>query len=330
MLFSKEKWNDAEEIQPYLQTSSALSFKKCASSFQQAEDKYLEPMLGAAMLSRVVRAYNDANPSELDTKLVTILQGAEGNLAFYENFDEFQTRLTDQGLQRQETEKFKQAYRYQEEKMRRTYLVRGLNYLEKAMAFLDKNLEKFEEWTSSPYCLKRNSLIVRSASEISALHFVNDSPIIYLRLAPSISLFTELKLPKVIGKDLCKKFLQALKSGKEYLDEDHKLITVEDFRKTCAKYIIFLALADLVRNTGSVTDRGLYFNSQSAVSVNPEESVPGSRSQIEKQATMFDSRAASYISVLQDVVQNCFPSFYEGKECDVYKRDNYGKHTMFL
>ncbi len=330
MLFSKLKWNDAEEIQPYLQASSALSFQKCASSFQQAEDKYLQTMLGAAMLRRAIEAYNNDARTDAEQSLVAILQDAEANLAFADNFDEFQIRLTDQGIQRQETDKFKQAYRYQEKNMQRIYLNRGLNRLERAMAFLDEHVEEFPEWASSAYCLERKKLIVRSTIEIGSLYFIHDSAIIYMRLSPYFRQLTDLNLPKILGKELCKKFLQALESNSVYVDDESTAISTEQLRLSCVKYLVFAALAKLVRETGNITDRGLYFTTQHAVSVNPDEEAPGTRSQIAALAASLDDSAYRYSTALQGIVADFFPTYFGGHDCDVYKRDNHHKRSVWL
>lgn len=330
MFFSKEKWAGSDEIQPYLQTSAALSFNKCRSAFDAACEKYLVPIFGETILQQVLDIYKATEtPEQPHRKLLEHMQRAEANLAFYENFDEFQVRVTDQGIQRQETEKFKQAYRYQEVNMRQLYHNRGLGALEAAMRYLDTNAKDFPSWHDTEYCTARRTLIVRSASEIHKLHFINNSQIIYLRLLPSIRIISDVELPKVITRKLHAALIKALADGSEYIGEN-KAITAESFRESCAAYVIFKALAQLIRETGSVTDRGLYFEAGKATFPNPVDETPGSRSQIAALASQFDDSAYKYANALQGIVENCFPEYYEGSESDVYKRDNRNKRMVWL
>lgn len=329
MIFSQEKWNDASELQPFVQASAALSFSKCAPSFQRAEEKYLLAVLGEDMMKDVQTMYDSSINAEPQLSLLRALQSAEANLAFADDFDEFQIRLTDQGVQRQETEKFKQAYRYQEHNMQRLYLNRGLNALDRAIKILDGHANVFDKWSRSEYRIARQTLVVRSPQEVSECHFINNSAIIYLRLLPSIRLVTDLALPTVIGSELHYDFMQALKDGEEYI-KDIRSLSVEEFRKSIAKYVIFASLAILIRETGSITERGLYFGSVKATTPNPDEATPASRSQIAALAQQFDDNAYRYGHALQNIVKNSFPNYFGGYESDVYKHDNRHKRMVWL
>lgn len=329
MLFSAEKWAEAEEIQPYIQASSALSFEKCASAFAHVEEKYIIPVIGEDVFAQVQEIYDDEEePTPEHLRLLQLLQGAEANLALAEHLDEFQIRLTDQGLQRQETEKFKQAYRYQEKNMQHLYLNRGLNNLDRAIAYLDSHAKTFASWPSTTFCVERKKLLVRSASEIDRLHFINNSSIIYMRLMPSIREISETQLPLIIGRELYAEFMKALTDGSESIIDASEIDT-ETFRVECSKYIIYAALARLIRETGSITDRGLYFDSQKAVSFNPEDSTPGTRSQIGQQAAALQNSSDAYARALQSLVELHFPQYFGGHDCDVFKRDNRHKRTFF-
>lgn len=330
MLFTKDKWNNAQAVKPYLQASAALSFDTCASSFQQAEDKYLVPIFGSIihsiseMIEEELRDYNVL-------ELFKDLQGAEANLALFENFDEFQVRLTDQGVQRQETEKFKQAYRYQEHNMQRHYLNRGLNYIEKAINFLDKEEGLFyPTWKDLEYHQARKSLIVCSPQEISNLHFINNSPIIYLRLLPSIRYITDTELPKVLGRKMYQDLMNSLKNGYEYLNSERCDMTLEELRIECGKFVIFKALAQLVRETGSITERGLYFGAVKASTPNPDEATPANQAQIRALAAQLDDSAYKYSSALHDIIETTFPKYFGGHESDIYTRDNRHKRMVWL
>ena len=100
MLFSKEKWNNAREIAPFVPTSASLSFAKMEAPLAGAEDQFVKPLLGEKMADRLTQCY--LNPPEGDvlaSQLLQIARRAVVNLAFWHDFDALNLRITDQGFQ---------------------------------------------------------------------------------------------------------------------------------------------------------------------------------------------------------------------------------------
>lgn len=329
MLFSKEKWNNAKEVMPYMQASAALSFEKCASSFEDAENKYLLTVFGPDLLSRIQAIYASENRTEKESELLKLAQSAECNLALDMNFDEFNVRLTDMGVQRQETDKFKQAYKYQEEAIKRLYRNRGLNTLDLAIDFLNRNIDGFPEWEVSEYRQKSRRSIVRSAREINELYHIENSGIIYMMLLPDIDRAV-LKLQGVIGAELYFKLVDALERGDKYVFVDSDGITAESFRKECVRYVVMVALASFISMSGRITDRGLFFSQTVASGTNPEENRSVGSDDRHEAETRFLATASMYARALERDVQNFYPQYFHGNECDVLKRDNNGKNTFWL
>lgn len=329
MLFSKEKWNSAKEVMQYMQTSAALSFEKCASSFEDAEYKYLLPVFGNELIGRIHDIYASESPSEEEKILLQSAQIAECNLALAMNFDEFNVRLSDMGVQRQETDKFKQAYRYQEESMKRLYRNRGFNALDNAIVFLNRNISTFPEWEDSEYRKKSRASIVRSAKEINELYHIENSGIIYMMLMPDIDRAV-LKLQGVIGAELYFKLVEALDKGDEYVFDEGDQIKAETFRKDCVRFVVMTALASFVSISGRITDRGLYFSQTVASGANPEQEKEASDVQRHEAARQFLETAAMYARALERDVQTFYPQYFHGNECDVLRRDNKDKKSFWL
>lgn len=330
MLFSETNWNNAEELQPFVQTSAALSFGRCKSSFANAERNYLYRMFGERLMQRVQGLYESGAATAAESDLLFHMRNAEANLAFADDFDAFQVRLTDQGFQRQETEKFKQAFRYQENALQQMYLNRGLNALDRACEHLDLHSDVFPEWCDTEFCKERRTLIVQSAYEVNSVYFINRSNIIYMRLLPYIKQVSELELPFMLPNGLYQKFIDGLREGKEYVDDDCTVMTVTGLRKECVKYVVYKSLLRLVRETGSITDRGLYFGSTKSSAANPDEDTPSRRSDQVNLANQLTPLANKYARHIEYIVQSFFGKYSGGKECDVLKRDNTRKKSFWL
>lgn len=329
MLFSKEKWNGSKEIQPYLQASAALSFEKCASSFEDAEYKYLLPVFGNSLLGKIHDIYAMESPTDMQKRLLCLAQKAEANLAFAINFDEFNIRLSDMGIQRQETDKFKQAYKYQENEMKRLYRNRGLNALDYAIEFLNKNVTTFPEWEDSTYRQRSKSAIVRNAAEINELYSIENSGIIYMMLMPDIDRAV-LALQGVISAELYYKLTDALSAGNSYVVAPTDAITTEQFRKDCVRFVVMTALASFISISGRITDRGLFFSQTVASGANPDEERMASSEDRHEAARQFSETAKMYARALENDVQNFYPDYFHGNECDVLRRDNNGKKSFWL
>lgn len=329
MLFSKDKWNNAREIMPYVQTSAALTFEKCQSAFADAEEIYLQKVLGAQLMARLQGIYDSNERSDDEQRLLTLAQRAEANLALYTQFDEFQLRLTDAGLQRQDSDTFKQAYRYQEKLVKQNYRNKGLNALDAIIEFLQVRETDFPEWKESELSICRRLSIVRTASEVNDVYYIENSNIIFLRLLPEIKNFEQLELVKVIGQELYNIFKMSLLNGWQYINNDESLMLVEQFRLECGRFIIAKAMASLFRTTGSLTDRGLYFDSQRNSSVDPNESVPANSTQSHEFASMMEQRAKRYEISLESSIELFMPQFFHGHESDATRRCNDEKKTYW-
>ena len=329
MIFSSEKWNDAEEITKYLQASAALSFEKCQGALADAEERFLRKVLGDEMLARLQDIYgkDETHRSKAEQEVLDMSQKIVANIAMWLNFDEFQIRLTDQGIQRTESDNFKQAYRYQERNMKAVYRNRGLNAIDGLMNLLsamNKDKEKgFPEFEKSEYrkdCMRR---IVKDAFEVNEYYFIENSPIVYLRLLPIFRRITDMELPKFFDKELLRIMREAMAVDGEFVHKG------TNFRKAFGNYIIPKALAELVRHGGSITDRGLYFFSYTNGRESDEKMEQASSRAVKGLADHLEEDAASRRLQLDALIQLAFPEYWHGAESDVMKRDNNHKRTFW-
>lgn len=326
MVFSKEKWNDAAELNQFIPVSAALYFESVQSSLEDAWRLFVLPLLGEALAEEIEAYYDDEEPTALQLKVLNECQRAVANLAFWYNYDELNIRISDQGMQRQESDgSFKQTYKYQEDQLKTSFKNKGFNALDRVIDLLDKHQKDFPLYEQSPAYASRKSSIVRSTAEVDANYFINNSHLIFLRLKPIFKSVEDTVLQPALGDALYQALTKALKDGTEVLGDT----TTEEFRQRCASFVVLKSIAKLVRQTGSLTDRGLYFASihegDGNLSVRPSD-----RETALSLAGDLEREADTRLNQLMNFIQLNLPAYYKGRQSDVLNRDNNHKRTVFL
>lgn len=333
MIFSADNWNKAEEISRFVPVSSGLSFKKFDTPLQNAFNLFIVPLLGDDMTGRLIAIYQNRADEEtatqkIESKLLGICQRANANLAFWYDFDEINTRITDSGFQRQESENgtYKSAYKYQENNLRNKFRNKGFNALDEMLAFLEKYIDLFPEYLESPAYTNSQQSIIRNTEEVNKVYFINNSRIIYLRLHTHFAFVEENILRPALGKVLYNKLLEWL--IKAPADETEKL-KVEELRKKSGKVIVMNAVKRLMSETGSLTDRGLYFSSITANRDGDENEKPVTDNRLSIQIAQAESDAKVYMNNLVRFVKRAYPDDYAGNPRQAFHRDNDHKKTFF-
>ena len=327
MLFSAQKWNGAAELNAYIPVSSALNFESLESSLRDAENLFLLPLFGENVMIRLEELYNssdDLNP--IQRLILDEARRAEANLAFWYNFNELNTRITDQGFQRQESSDgtFKSTYKYQELQLRSIFKNKGFNAIDRLLYLLESHMDLFPEFEQSPAYEERKTAIVRSTKEFNDSCFINESRIIFLRLKPVLKQVEETLFVSIVGQVFYDNFMAALANGDETIDG----VSVEKLRLMICRIVCNLSAAVLIRSTGSLTDRGLYF-----LNVTEGDGMmtakPADPDYIEKEADRYESLAKIYAAALSVFIRSNLPLYYTGSPNSSYDRDNSNKSTFF-
>lgn len=333
MIFSEMKWDKAKEISAFVRVSAGLSFDKLETPLQNVFNLFIVPLLGDKMTGRLIDIYQNRIVGEtelqkIETKLLYICQRANANLAFWYDFDEINTRITDSGFQRQESENgtYKSAYKYQENNLRNNFRNKGFNALDEMLAFLEKYIDSFPEYLESPAYINSQQSIIRNTEEVNKVYFINNSRIIYLRLHTHFAFVEENILRPALGEVLYNKLLEWL--IKVPADETEKL-KVEELRKKSGKVIVMNAVKRLMSETGSLTDRGLYFSSITANRDGDENEKPVTDNRLSIQIAQAESDAKVYMNNLVRFVKRAYPDDYAGNPWQAFHRDNDHKKTFF-
>lgn len=343
MLFSAAKWNKGAEIKAVMKVNTALSFENMEAPLRNAFRQYLVPLLGDAMVGEVIEIYQfGPNPDvispntegasdreKLDAQLLEICQRANANLAYYTDFDEINTRITDAGFQRQKSDNdsFQQVYKYQEDNLRLSFRNKGFNALDELLEFLYTHIADYPEFATSKAYRDRQSAIVRNTADVNDVCYINNSRIIFLRLQNHLRFAEEMLLQPAIGEKLYEHLLDSLVNPPQ--DESQQK-EIEQLRLACARYIVTMAVRRLMMETGSLTDRGLYFTATQASDKGNERKEPVSDDRIAVQIQNLKADADTYLTALLRIVRNSFSDFYEGSPQRVFNRDNDHKPTFWL
>ncbi len=329
MLFSQDHWQSGRQISPFVPVSSSLSFAKMQAPLDSAEQQFLAPLLGDAMLARLQQLADSLPDGDLlAPQLVQTARRAVANLAFWHDFDALNLRISDQGFQRQGSADWQGVYKYQEDRMREAFKNRGFNALDYLLEFLDDHIADYPEFRQSPCWHDRSRAIVRSPREANQFVFINSSHIVFMRLQGEFRTVEEYDLQSVLGAALYKRLRQWLNGGEEFPVDDC-VCSLDQFRLACADYVVKKSAARLLRQTGSLTERGLYFSATAASGSYGNDTLsPASDRQIGDRCALADLDAHRAEASLRSFLNN-YMSTVAGNRSSGPIRDN-DSHTAFF
>lgn len=348
MFFSSHNWNNGQEMNAVIPVSSALSFEKVYSSLQAADELYLIPVFGSALMATFRSIYDKEDKSGDEKQLLQVLQAAEANLAYYTNFDALQLRITDQGFQRQQTENFGSPYKYQEDRLRQTFKNRGFNAIDRILDLLDAKFSELEGYADMPARVTTRTDIVQRTAEVHAVHFINNSRLVFMRLVPIMTAVCHNELRPLLGWQLYTALQQALEAGTATAAvpsapssptspaavpvasaAGSPSRTFDELRRQCIPFVVKKSVAQLIRETGSLTDRGLYFIGQAAGSGDNQTATPATRREAHDAAATAETEAAAFANTLNAYIEWRWPEYFGGHASDTFRRNNDNKRTFW-
>ncbi len=328
MIFSRDNWDNGREIGQYVPTSSSLSFEKMESSLSNVQELFLIPLLGDDMMETIEDIYSRVEMDDLtaeETKLLRLAQRAVANLAFWYDFDNLQVRISDQGFQRQGSEDWQQAYKYQEDRLRDGFKVKGFNALDRLLNYLTDHTDTFTDYEHSPAYKARKKAIVRTVAEAQNYVNIDNSAILYLRLAAEFPTVEERELRGALGSELYWQLREYLDNLAEGGEEDKDL---EGLREQCVRVMVNGAALRLLKQTGSLTDKGLYFE---AVTANNSENctkTPATDAAIGDRLSIYVTDLEDSKTMLHMYVRDNLSDYADNKDGHVI-RDNDGGSGFF-
>lgn len=330
MLFSKDRWDNGRQMSSFIPVSASLSFAKMEAPLAGAEEQYLKPLLGDAMMARLqTLADNLPEGDTLAVQLVMAARRAVANLAFWYNFDALNLRISDQGFQRQGSADWQGAYKYQEDRMREAFKNSGFNALDYVLEFLEDHIDSYPEFRQSQCYTDRSRAIVRSPREANQFVFINASHIVFMRLQGEFRTVEEYYLKPVLGDSLYHSLRRWL-NGDETFPSDRCICTLDQLRLACTDFVVKRAATRLLRQTGSLTERGLYFSATAASGTYGNDTLtPASDRQIGDRTALADVDAQRAEASLKTFLHNYMGDLADSADSDSPMRDNDGHAAFF-
>lgn len=321
-------------LQEVIPVSQALSEEQIEAPLNSAYDMFIRPLLGDGIADFLIEHSSEAyetrdNPErKAAVKIFDLVRKATANLAFWYSFSELNTHITDQGFQRNEGETYKPIYRYQELELKQQFRNKGFNALDELLRFLQEQYHNgsFPEYADAPAYIDMQHCLVKGPAEIDRYCYVNGSYLVFLKLRPAFRRIMDIYVEPAVGTEAIQKLYDYLEGNIEDIEECNQM---EAMRERVAAAVICKALAEHVRNIGSITDRGLYYTNIQAgqkESQNENQAGDGERA---RQAASLQDTADHYLHRLIRWVETNMPEQFKGHPEDAYNRDNDHKHTFW-
>ncbi len=328
MIFSEEKWKKGNEQDANIPLSASLSFSKVAPSLANAQEMFLNPLLGSALVAQLESAYTKDNPDAAMATLLKMCQNAVVNLTLWYYFDLLQMRVTDQGFHRQGSEDWQQPYKYQEDRIREGFKHRGFNALDGLLDYLYDNVTTYPAFERSTAYTNKRGAVVRSKKDVEQLVYIGGSTLVFLRLRTEFPTIEENRLVAVMGRTLYDLFRGWLVSPETFPSEKCNC-TLEDLRERCAAVVVRHAVVRVIQQTGSLTDRGLYFDATAATGGNDNSSLPAPDMAIGDRLSLYKSDASVAEDNLRRFLSRRMDVFFDNHTPHHIIRNNEGKQAFF-
>lgn len=331
MLFTEDNFRDGE-MRRLIPVSTGLSWQKLAPSLAAAQHDYLLPLLGKRLNTEITGIYHRERTtrSEAESEVLLWARRAVANLALWSHFDALNLRISDQGFQRQGSEDWQPAFKYQEDALRQQFAHDGFNALDALLATLEAHQDEFQALPTSPAWAQSRRDIVRSTTEIQDIYDIHHSRLIYLRMAPVMRQIQELTLQPIIGDKLYSALIAWLHDGQTEADgHTYTDSTWEQLRDRCRKVMVMAAVLQLLRTTGSVTDRGAYFSQVAATGGGNESVAPIPDVRLQLMLTDAEKALKGYTARLTSWVNANMAELSGGSALGVLDTNNDGRAAFW-
>lgn len=334
--------NSTKEIQEFIAVGKDNEFSRIEPHLVAAESAYIKPILGAALLESIQSAYTwltdptteDPEAEPINQELLTAqlrvlkpIQKALVYLAYWSGFQTLNATISDTGFKRTESATVKALFKYQEDDLRNNFKKNGFNALDEVLETLEENIAQFPNFKLTRNYTIRKSYFIADTNTMNSLIDVNKSRLTYLRLIPFFNLAEDFFIRPALGATLFDKIKSEML--KDTADQDTELIKIIPYIQ---KTVAFFSTAILMEESGAdLMEKGLYFESSSAVSPSDRNVNPASSERIALLAKRNRQFAENYMDQLKSfLIANTltFPEFV-GSTGKFPRRDNTGKKSFW-
>ena len=322
-------FKNVNEIKAILPIGVGNDFNRLKPHIENAENKYIRPLLGLDICNELVLFYETDYPDEpsedeiLRKQLLDKIQFATIHLAFYVGFDFLNISVTDAGFQRIETERTKGLYKYQEDSLKTFFSETGYNALDDILVFLETNIDSFENYLTSESFNNFITSFLPTVKVIEKIPYnIHGSRLIFLALQPAIAYYEDTTIRSVLGTEVYDKVKAEM--VKELVD-----VKVLNLLPYIRKPLIYLATAMLMEETGATLfEKGLYFDKNEDQQRAKVVRGPSTDVRISVLVARNHRIANDYLEMLKNHLFANFPE-YSGQTGSIFNRDNSNRKSFW-
>ena len=244
---------DNAEIKKYVNVSIGLTFDRLNPFLRAAEYKYIVRLLGDKLYKQLTDYYYTLDPNYDVTKtdfatynqsdfsnhdytadkiligedpnkknvlplydLLQFCQAALINLAILEGFDQLKTVLSDTGLST--TDVANRLFKYEEDNLRRSFSDAGLNWIERTIGFLIRNIKEpaLKDFDLSPCYADFKDSIVQTTEQFDKVFNIRGSRLVFLNMRQFMNDVVDMQISQVFTPEL----LEDLKANRSLEEKD--------------------------------------------------------------------------------------------------------------
>lgn len=333
MFFSTDDSTFTTQIQGILPVSVATDREKLWPFIEQAERKYILPLLERDLYDDLQLFCNNRLSWQSDgsvesgedaartTELIRLIRIAELNLAYFTGFDVLNVKISDAGFQRSgESQAFKGLYKYQEDNLKKYFETTGYNGLDDVLKYIEQYIENFPEWEDSSNYSARKIAFIKDAEAFDAICFIGKSRLTFLRLQRYMKEVIDFEIKPLLGDEYATLMSEL---AKEDPAPKYAALVPE-----IAKPLAYYSCAKLIEKSGSLTDRGLLFEGKNSMFPDDSTKHYAEGDSAVVAMTSYNRIAEKYMEALRKyLIANSFTE--QGSENgNVYDRDNTNKKTF--
>ena len=292
-----------EQLREYVNVNTSLQFSDVEKYLRRVERDIIRKAIGTAQLA-AFEAYGQASgsgsgssASVLD-EAYDLIMFSSANLAMFLWMKTGGIQLSTSGIHRFESDSErgggkKSAFQYQEIMAREEFKSAGFNYLDSALALMDQNLASFSAFAGSAEFSQYRGSIIYTVSQMDSAYSIGGSYLVFSRLKPLFGATEDFEIAQAVGETLMDK-LRA-----EVLKTENFDTKLQALLPKVRKAIAHFAIAELLRQPGDITDRGLVFEGIDAVNSNFQTRTQVSDAQVQQRINQAQQFALNYLSALK-------------------------------
>lgn len=235
-----------EQLREVVKISSSIPFAAVKPFLDSACDVWLVRFVGQSLLSKVGGESVEPNYQLLYDKLVK----AEGVLAMWLGNAELSVRISDSGFTVERIEnKLVPASDSKIAQVKESLGIRGFQYLDIALQYLEENATNFPEWILSDYYARRNNSYIKSARMFqSAGVNIDYSLLRYETMRPLMQQIESRYVSELLGRELDAELRAA-----ESVSDEKKALVLDYARKFIANKTAELYSSEKSKSNASIS-----------------------------------------------------------------------------